>query len=54
MSFKQDEVFGVIRCKTATKARGSGDVAGLADADTACEGAQAALTPKTATGDLIM
>ena len=36
-------VFGVVRCKTATVARGDADVAGLADASTACAGAQEAL-----------
>jgi hypothetical protein len=36
-------VFGVVRCKTATAARGSAGVAGLADETTQCEGARAAL-----------
>jgi hypothetical protein len=38
-----EQVFGVVRCKTATASRGAGDVAGIADAGTACAGAQEAL-----------
>ena len=33
----------MVRCKTATGSRGAGDVAGIADASTACAGAQEAL-----------
>ena len=39
------QVFGVIRCKTATDAAG---VAGVADASTACVGAQKALAARSA------
>lgn len=50
MALPSQQVFGVVRCKSATNARGS-DVAGLAGPETLCEGAQAALAA-TDTADL--